>query len=161
MDVKTLRFRLKDKHATWLGSLSRLVNFVWNEGQQYALKVLEREQRFVTGFDLDAWACGATKAGLELPAATVQSVLEQYAVRRRQFHKRRLRWRKSFGVRRSLGWIPFKVGQVVYRQGQLKFAGQFLSLWDSYGLAHYQDRMRAGSFSQDSRGLVSDNYLGR
>lgn len=152
METKTLRFRLKDKHAKWLSGLACLVNFVWNAGQEYALKVLERERRFVTGFDLDAWASGATKAGLELPAASMQGVLEEYATRRRQFKKRKLKWRKSFGTKRSLGWIPFKKGQLQYRNGQLKFAGQFLSLWDSYGLAQYKDCLRAGSFSEDSRG---------
>lgn len=39
-----LRFRLKDRHATWLNGLARKVNFVWNEGQEYALRVLEGER---------------------------------------------------------------------------------------------------------------------
>jgi putative transposase len=61
MRGKTLKFRLKDKHAKWLGGLAQSVNFIWNAGQEYALKVLERERRFVTGFDLDAWASGAQR----------------------------------------------------------------------------------------------------
>ena len=50
----------------------------------------------------------------------------------------------------SLGWIPFKGGHAKYKAGQIHFAGQKLSLWDSYGLADYE--LRAGSFSEDSRG---------
>lgn len=113
-------------------------NFVWNERLECAFKVMRREQCFVAGYDLDAWAAGAT--GLALPAATIQCVLEEYAGRRRQRRKRRLTWCNS------LGQVPFKVGQAVYRQDQLKFASQFLLLWDWYGLG--QDRLRAGSFSE-------------
>jgi putative transposase len=152
MEVKTLKFRLKDKHAKWLGDLAKSVNFVWNAGQEHALNVLERERRFVSGFDLNNWAAGASKAGLQLPGHCVQQVLEEYATRRRQFKRRKLKWRKSFGAKRNLGWVPFKVGQIVFRNGQLKFAGKFLSLWDSFGLAQYKNCLRAGSFSEDSLG---------
>jgi hypothetical protein len=46
----------------------------------------------------------------------------------------RLRWRESTGSRRSLGWIPFKKTAIQAAHGQVKFAGQWLSLWDSYGI---------------------------
>lgn len=46
--------------------------------------------------------------------------------------------------------MPFKVGTVVYKSGQLRYAGQFFCLWDSYGLGNYA--LRSGSFSQDARG---------
>jgi putative transposase len=71
-------------------------------------------------------------------------------VRRRQHQKIRLAWRKSDGARRSLGWIPFKVRTIRYRGGQIYFAGRWLSLWDSYGLGNFE--LRAGNFSEDSRG---------
>jgi hypothetical protein len=62
----------------------------------------------------------------------------------------RLAWRKSRGVRRSLGWVPFKVRTIRYRAGQLYFAGRWLSLWDSFGLKDFE--LRAGNFSEDARG---------
>ena len=71
-------------------------------------------------------------------------------MRRKQFLKPKLRWRVSKGSRKSLCWIPFKVGAVVYKSGQLKYAGQFFSLWDSYGLGNHA--LRSGSFRQDARG---------
>ena len=71
-------------------------------------------------------------------------------MRRKQFLKAKLCWRFSKGSRKPLGWIPFKVGAVVYKSGQLKYAGQFFSLWDSYGLGNYA--LRSGSFRQDARG---------
>jgi putative transposase len=75
---------------------------------------------------------------------------EAGARRRRQHRKIRLGWRKSRGARRSLGWIPFKVRTIRYRRGQVYFAGRWLSLWDSFGLGDFE--LRAGNFSEDSRG---------
>ncbi|MGC2029471.1 MAG: RNA-guided endonuclease TnpB family protein, partial [Steroidobacteraceae bacterium] len=95
---------------------------------------------------------GATRGdcALHLPAQAIQEIAEEYARRRRQHRKIRLAWRKSGGARRSLGWIPFKVGTIRYRGGQVHFAGRWLSLWDSYGLGNFD--LRAGNFSEDSRG---------
>src|SRR3984957_20264360 len=79
-----------------------------------------------------------------------EEIAEEYARRRRQHRKVRLAWRKSGGARRSLGWIPFKVRTIRYRGGQIYFAGRWLSLWDSYGVGSFE--LRAGNFSEDSRG---------
>jgi IS605 OrfB family transposase len=46
--------------------------------------------------------------------------------------------------------VPFKSRAVRYKAGQIYFCGCKLSLWDSYGLSQYE--LRAGSFSEDSRG---------
>lgn len=53
-------------------------------------------------------------------------------------------------IQYSLGWIPFKGGHAKYKAGQIHFAGQKFSLWDSYGLSKYE--LRGGSFTEDSRG---------
>ena len=39
---------------------------------------------------------------------TIQRVNAEFATRRRQFKKAKLRWRVSRGARRSLGWVPFR-----------------------------------------------------
>ena len=49
-------------------------------------------------------------------------------------------------MRRSLGWIPFKVRTIRYRGGQVYFAGRWLSLWDSFGLSDFE--LRAGNLSE-------------
>ncbi len=49
-----------------------------------------------------------------------------------------------------MGWVPFKVGSAVWKDGQVRFNGHFFKVWDSYGLAQY--KFRSGSFSEDSRG---------
>ena len=150
--VRVLRLRVKDKHAVWLRGLAREVNTVFNYCNELSVKVFERERRFLSGFDFWPFLKGATRGdcALNLPVQAVQEIAEEYARRRRQHQKIRLAWRKSSGTRRSLGWIPFKVRTIRYGRGQVYFAGRWLSLWDSYGLAGFE--LRAGNFSEDSRG---------
>jgi putative transposase len=148
--TKVLRLRLKDKHAKFLGELAGEVNFVWNYCNELQIKIFNRERRFLSGYDFATFTRGATKEGLHLHSQTVQAIAEEYATRRRQFRKVRLGWRKSGGSRRSLGWIPFKMTAIQAAHGQVKFAGQWLSLWDSYGLEAYP--IRAGNLCEDARG---------
>lgn len=148
--VRTLRLRLKDKHAAFLREQAREVNFVWNYCNELAYKILRREGRFCSNAELDRYTAGATKAGLNLHSQTVQAISQELVTRRRQFKKAKLRWRVSGGSRRSLGWIPVKASALRYRGGQVWYAGRALSLWDSYGLHAYQ--LGPGSFSEDSRG---------
>lgn len=148
--TRTLRVRLKDRHAAFLRAQAREVNFVWNYCNELALTILQRENRFCSAYDLHRYTAGATKEGLSLHSQTVQAISEELVTRRRQFKKRRLAWRKSGGVRRSLGWIPVKASALRYKGGQVWYAGRPLSLWDSYGLHQYE--LGTGSFSEDSRG---------
>jgi putative transposase len=150
--VRVLRLRVKDKHAPLLRGLAREVNTVFNYCNELSVKVFERERRFLSGFDFWPFLKGVTRGdcALHLPVQAVQEIAEEYARRRRQHRKIRLAWRKSGGARRSLGWIPFKVRTISHRGGQIYFAGRWLSLWDSYDLARFE--LRAGNFSEDSRG---------
>lgn len=90
------------------------------------------------------------KQRLSLHSQTVQAVSEEYCVRRKQFKKAKLRWRTSRGAHRSLGWIPVKAVALNYKNGQVHYQGQPISLWDSYGLKDYA--LRSGSFCEDARG---------
>jgi len=148
--TKVLRLRLKDKHSRFLRDLAGEVNFVWNYCNELQIAMFNRERRFLSGYDFAKFTRGATKEGLHLHSQTVQAIAEEYATRRRQFRKVRLRWRKSRGSRRSLGWIPFKRTAIQAAHGQVKFAGHWLSLWDSYGLESYS--IRAGNLCEDARG---------
>lgn len=152
LDVMTrvLRLRIKDKHASLLLAQSREVNQVWNYCNETSQKILERERRFCTGYDLDKLTSGASKEGLSLHSQTLQAISAEFCTRRRQFKKAKLRWRVSRGARRSLGWIPVKASALSYRAGQVHYQGKALSLWDSFGLADYQ--LRSGSFCEDARG---------
>jgi IS605 OrfB family transposase len=148
--TRVLRLRLKDKHIPALQAMAAEVNFVWNYCNELAVRVFERERRFLTGFDFNPYMRGASKEGLGIGSAVFQEVAEQYVVKRRAAQKVKLRWRCSSGPRRSLGWIPFKSRSLSYKAGQVVFQGMNLSLWDSYGLADYE--LGAGSISEDARG---------
>ena len=148
--MKTLRVRIKDKHAKVLDAMACEVNMIWNFVNELSFKHTQRTGKFFSAYDMNKYTSGATKEGLKIHSQTVQSVSAEYVTRRRQLKKSKLRWRVSHGSRRSLGWIPFVVGAVTYKNGQLRYAGQYFDVWDSYGLADY--KLRSGSFSQDARG---------
>jgi IS605 OrfB family transposase len=148
--VRTLRIRIKDKHAKHLCGLAREVNLVWNFVNELSFKVFQRERCFMSGYELQKYTNGASKEGLRLHSQTIQGIAAEYATRRKQFKKVRLAWRKSGGVRRSLGWIPFKASGISYANGQIKYGKVWLSLWDSYGLKRYD--LGPGNLSEDARG---------
>ena len=150
MTTRVLRSRVKDKHAAHFLRQAREVNTVWNFCNETGQKILDRENRFCSGYDLDHLTAGATKAGLSLHSQTLQAISAEYCTRRAQFKKRRLRWRVSGGPRRSLGWIPVKASALSQRNGQVHYQGVPISLWDSHGLSEYH--LRSGSFSEDARG---------
>lgn len=147
--IRTLRLRLKDKHASALRQQAQAVNTVWNYCNELCVKHWQRTRTFFSAYDIHPYTKGAGKE-LGLHSQTVQAIAEEYCTRRKQFKKVKLRWRVSRGARRSLGWIPFKASAIRYKNGQVWFAGQPLSLWDSYGLSAYE--LGSGSISEDARG---------
>jgi IS605 OrfB family transposase len=151
--TKTLKLRLKDKHARVLRQMAREVNQVFNFCNETSARAIRERHRFLSGYDLQKLTAGFSQCdGITIGSGTVQVVCSEYAHRRKQFKKSRLNWRVSNpkSSKYSLGWIPFKGGHARYKAGQIHFAGQKFGLWDSYGLAHYE--LGAGAFSEDSRG---------
>lgn len=74
-------------------------------------------------------------------------VCREYVTRRRQFKKRKLRWRG----RKSLGWIPFRQDCIKFKDGIVTFNKK------SYRLFFQPERLpeseyKSGEFCQDSRG---------
>ena len=151
--TRTLKLRIKDRHAALLQRMATQVNQVWNFCNETSSRSIQERHTWLSGFDLQKYTKGFSKCdGVVIGSTTVQQVCEEYVTRRKQFKKAKLRWRVSNpkSSRRSLGWIPFKSGALVYANGQIQFAGHRLSLWDSYGLSNY--KLRAGNFNQDVRG---------
>jgi putative transposase len=156
--IKTLKVRIKDKHADVLNRMAFDCNQVWN-----AANALSAEFSWVpvpevgymnmqtSGFDLMKELKGIRKErNMIIGAGTAQEVIAVHAKTRKQFKKDKLKWRCSGGARRSLGWVPFKSGAAVWVNGQIRFCGIYFKCWDSYGLSQYD--FRGGSFSQDARG---------
>ena len=150
--MRTLKLRIKDKHANVLIQMASEVNFVWNYCNELGFKHLQRTGNFFSAFDMAAYTKGASKSGLNLHSQTIQAITEELVLRRKQFKKAKLNWRVSNpkSAKKSLGWIPFKASGIQYQNGQIKYAGHFFSLWDSYGIKNH--KVKTGSFVQDSRG---------
>ena len=159
--MKTLKFRIKDKHCKVLIQLASEVNLVWNYVNDLGFKHLQRTGKFFSAYDIAKYTAGASKQ-LNLHSQTIQAVTEELVTRRKQFKKAKLKWRVSNrkSPKKSLGWIPFKKSGIKYQNGQVKYGNQWFSLWDSYGLSKYN--VKTGKFVEDNRGrwyvcLVVDN----
>ncbi|TWH76710.1 IS605 OrfB family transposase [Azomonas agilis] len=147
--TKTLKVRVRDKHVPLLQQMARSVNCVWNYLNELSTRSIRERGRFLSAFDLHPYTKGANKE-LGLHSQTLQEIAREYVTRRKQFKKSRLNWRKSGGVRRSLGWIPINTGAARWKNGQLYHNGHYFNVWDSYGLSQYA--FRSGSFNEDARG---------
>lgn len=107
--MKTLKLRIKDKHAQQLNKLAGSVNFVWNYVNELSFKHLQRTGKFFSAYDVAAYTKGSGEL-LNLHSQTLQAITETHAKSRKQFKKTKLKWRTNNpkAKRKSLGWIPFK-----------------------------------------------------
>jgi putative transposase len=151
--IRTLRLKVKPESYPWLNAAAIEVNRVWN----YANEVSARAARpfvgapkWLSGYDLDKLTAGATECFEHIGSDTIQRVNAEFARRRQQFKKIKLRWRISRGAKRSLGWIPFKAVQIK-RQGRvLRFCGKSIRVFER---ALLDDReWKSGCFTQDCVG---------
>ena len=149
--TKTLKVRIKDKHAPLLRQWSRSVNTVWNYINELSSRSIKERGKFLSNYDIQKYTNGSGKE-LGLHSQTVQSVGKEYVTRRVQFKKARLNWRVSNrkSSKYSLGWVPVNTGMASWKNGQVYHNGQYFGIWDSYGLAGY--KFRSASFNEDSRG---------
>lgn len=147
--TKTLKVRIKDKSAKQLSQMARSVNFVWNYVNELSERSIRERGVFLSAYDMHPYTKGAGKE-LGLHCSTLQQIAGEYVSRRNQFKKARLKWRKSGGRRRSLGWIPCAKGSTKWLDGRIYHYGKLYDIWDSYDLSKYQ--FRSSCFCEDSRG---------
>jgi transposase len=142
----TLQYRVKDcTSRTSLLRMAWAVNRVWNYCNEVSMLAWRRNRHWLSYHDLRVLTKG-TSHDLGLSSQTIQSVCMEYAIRRRQFRKRRLSWRSR---KRSLGWIPFP-NQALRMEGDaVRFGGRVFRLWLSRPV---EGTLKAGSFTQDARG---------
>ena len=163
--MKTLKLRIRDKHADQLNRLSGSVNFVWNYVNDLSYKHLQKTGKFFSAYDLNEYTKGSGEL-LGLHSQTIQAINETHAKSRKQSKKAKLSWRTNNpeSKRKNLGWLPFKQSAVKHiathqtgKKGlkstlQLSLAkGQkiVIDLWDSYNLSLYQ--INTCELVQDSR----------
>ena len=97
--TKTLRLRIKDKHARVLSAMAREVNQVWNFCNETSHRAIRERRQWLSGYDLQRLTNGFSKCdGVQIGSPTVQQVCEDYAKARKQFKRAKLRGVESFGM---------------------------------------------------------------
>ncbi len=59
--LRTLRLRVKDKHAAELCGQARAVNFVWNFINELSERSIRERGNFLSAFDIHRYTTGASK----------------------------------------------------------------------------------------------------
>jgi putative transposase len=146
----TLRLKVQPESCGWLNAAAVEVNQVWNFCNERAATVLGNLGRWLSGFALCYETAGSTQYMKRIGADTIQCVCTEYAAKRNAARKQRLRWRVSWGAKRSLGWVPFKAASVKRKGKQLRFAGKTFRVFESERLVGV--KWKQGCFAQDAVG---------
>ena len=151
--IRTLRLKVKPESYPWLNAAAIEVNQVWNFANEVsgrAARPFAGRPKWLSAYDLDKLTAGACQYFDHIGSDTIQRVNAEFATRRTQFKRIRLRWRINKGPRRSLGWVPFKAVQLRRRGKTLRFSGKSIRVFEKELL---EDKTwKSGSFSQDSVG---------
>lgn len=141
---RTYHYRIKDSSAAWLHRMARSVNIVWNFVNEMTYEHISRYGIYLNKYHLMSLTKGMGK-DLGISAQTVQEVCEEYATKRKQFKKNKLRWRG----RKSLGWIPLTNQNVKIQGDTATVLGNTVRFWMSRPI---EGEIKSANISQDSRG---------
>ncbi len=131
--TRSLRLKVKSEAYGWLNAAATEVNQVWNFANATSDKAARPfcgPAKWLSAYDLDKLTAGATECFERIGSETIQRVNAEFATRRRQFKKTKLRWRVSRGSRRSLGWIPFKAAQLKRKGKALRLSGKVFRVFE-------------------------------
>jgi hypothetical protein len=92
---------------------------------------------------------GATEYFEHIGSEIIQRVNAEFATRRKQFRRTKLRWRVSRGSKRSLGWVPFKAARLKRKGKSLRFSGKAFRVFERELLE--AARWKSGCFAQDGQ----------
>jgi IS605 OrfB family transposase len=151
--LRTLRLKVKPERYAWLNAAAIEVNQVWNYANETSFKAARPfagPSKLLSAYDLDKLTAGAAQEFNHIGADTIQRVNAEFATRRNQFKKPKLRWRVSKGSRRSLGWIPFKAVQLKLKGRCIRFSGKAFRVFEQERLQGI--RWKCGCFAQDAVG---------
>ncbi len=151
--VRTLRLKVKSEAYPWLNAAATEVNAVWNYDNEISARAARPfvgPPKWLSAYDLDKLTAGAAEYFEHIGSATIQRVNAEFATRRKQFKKLKLRWRISRGPRRSLGWVPWKAEQLKVRGKCLRFCGKSIRVFESELLQG--KTLKSGCFAQDAVG---------
>jgi putative transposase len=151
--ARTLRLKVRREAYAWLNAAATEVNEVYNYCNETSYNAATRtdiKRKWLSGFDLCSLTAGASQYFDKIGADTIQSICVHYAQKRRAAHRVKLRWRVSRGVRRSLGWIPFKAASLKRKGVCVRFAGKCSRVFETDRLKGV--KWQGGCFAQDAVG---------
>lgn len=153
--VLTKRLKIKASAHTWLRHAAMDVNTVWNFCNQASLDASDKCRRIKTtkslsGFDLVNLTSGSSKYTDFIGSSSIQRVCTEFASNRIQAKKRFLKWRKSLGPKRSLGWIPFKSADIKRIKSGVRFCKKSIRLFNDDALDDL--KWCDGCFAEDACG---------
>jgi putative transposase len=151
--IKTIRLKVKTEGYDWLDAAAVEVNQVWNWANATSYKAsypFAGAGKWLSGYDLDCLCVGASKCFWHIGSDTIQRVNAEFATRRKQFKKAKLRWRASKGAKRSLGWVPFKATQMKRKGRSLRFSGKAFRVFEQD--LFEEVTWKSGCFAQDAVG---------
>jgi IS605 OrfB family transposase len=151
--LRTLRLKIKAEAYAWLNAAATEVNQVWNFANETSAKAARPfvgAPKWLSAYDLDKLTAGATDCFEKIGSDTIQRVNAEFATRRKQFKKIKLRWRASRGSKRALGWIPFKAVQLKRKGKSLRFCGKAFRIFEKERLEGL--KWKCACFAQDAVG---------
>ena len=156
--VRTFRFKIRPESYPWLAQAAVETNFCWNFYNEVSFKAARPfvgPGKWLTGYDLCNLSSGATDYFEHIGADTIQRIATEYAAKRSQAKKAKLRWRASSGSKRSLGWVPFKAASIRRRGKYFRFCGKAFRVFEPQRFADL-GQWKSGCFAQDA---VGDWYI--
>ena len=155
----TLHLKIRPEAYPWLNRAAPEVNTVWN----FANATLAQAARPYFGpprklllKHLDELVAGCGDHFERIGIDVAQRVNHERFVRGVQFKKTKLRFRKSFGSRRSLGWIPFKAANLRVKGNRLRFMGKTIRLFQMDRFLEHRNlkgaKLGCGNFAQNALG---------
>lgn len=152
--IVSYKYRLKNaSYGRRLRRHAISLNQVWN----YDVTVQKRtgrywkegapKQHWLGEYDFNRMTAGVSKE-LNVHAGSIHEI-NRIFVQSRNRIKRSPRFRRSFGPKRSLGWVPFRATDRRISGNSVRFAGKTYK-W--YGDRSLPKEVKGGAFFEDSRG---------
>ncbi len=151
--TRTLKLKVRPESYGWLSAAAIEVNQTFNycnEASWLAITRTDSKRKWLSGYDLCSLTAGASEYFERIGADTIQRVCVEYAQKRAECRRRKLRWRVSRGARRSLGYVPFKAASLKRKGRALRFCGKTFRVFEAERLEGV--KWQQGCFAQDAVG---------
>jgi hypothetical protein len=159
--IRTLRLKVKSEGYAWLNAAAIEVNQVWNFANATSYKAARPyvgAPKWLSAFDLNNLTAGASKCFDRIGSETIQQINAEFATRRKQHEKLKLRWRVSSGSKRSLEWVPFKALQLKRKGTSLGFSGKAFRVFERLRLEGISFGLRETVATSDGEKLEAGHF---